>query len=202
MVEPRTIRRSGDTMMLYFDNGAAVMFVPTTPNVWALSLDGGGTGPVDPEPGGEGFIQPFDPDAYDASDPFGASPGAIRNHFGSDYNGLPEGTPIRAISDGVVANVGYEGGNGNHLTVHAGVYGGREIYWAYIHLAELPALNPGDTVAKGQPGIALLGNTGSNSFGAHLHITMSSTEMAWAGSGGIFDPHHFIETGQFIDRNW
>ena len=137
-----------------------------------------------------GLVEPF-PGHYDASDPFGNI--GIRDpngpgHLGSDWNGLPAGTPVPSISDGVVVDVGVESGNGNRIGISIGDTG---LYAGYIHLDQYPTLHVGDVVRQGDI-IGLLGNTGSNSYGAHLHITISDSPQAGLGLGNKIDPYAYI----------
>ena len=144
---------------------------------------GGGTGSM---------TQPFEPDAYDASDPFGSMSGGRRYpHTGSDYNqGIGSGTDAMMISDGVVESVGFTSFNGWHMSVKMDE---SPWYWAFIHGLNRPSISEGTRVTKGQTGIFRVGNTGTNSRGAHLHITLSDTVNAYQGMGNLQDPWAFIE---------
>ena len=143
--------------------------------------------------GGSGsMVQPFDPDAYDASDPFGGyAGGRTRAHTGSDYNqGIGAGSDARMISDGVVDDVRFSSWNGHCLTVKMD---GEPYWWAYLHGLHAPNISQGTRVTKGQTGIFSVGNTGTNSRGAHLHITLSDTVGAYDGLGSLQNPWEFIE---------
>lgn len=145
----------------------------------------GGTG------GSGSMVQPFEPDAYDASDPFGATAGRSRPHTGSDYNrGIGEGTDARMISDGVVDDVRFTDWNGWCLTCKMD---GEDFWWAYLHGMNRPSITEGTRVSKGQTGIFRVGNSGTNSLGAHLHITISNTVTAYDGMGSLQNPWEFIE---------
>ena len=146
-------------------------------------------------PGGGGgvgsMVQPFSPDAYDSSDPFGATAGRSRPHTGSDYNqGIGSGSDARMISDGVVEHVSYTDYNGWVLSVRMDE---SPWYWAFLHGLDRPSINEGTRVTKGQTGIYRVGNTGYNSRGAHLHITLSDTVNAYQGLGSLQDPWAFIQ---------
>ena len=88
--------------------------------------------------------------------------GYSRFHQGVDY-GAAHGTPIRAVTDGVVAFAGRHGGYGNMVKLaHAGGIGS-----GYAHMSRI-AVTPGARVAQGQV-IGYVGSTGF-STGPHLHF--------------------------------
>ena len=85
-----------------------------------------------------------------------------RMHQGVDF-GHPTGTPIRAVSDGVVTVAGWHGGHGNMIKLaHAGGLGS-----GYAHMSRL-AVASGTRVVQGQV-IGFVGSTGL-STGPHLHF--------------------------------
>lgn len=85
-----------------------------------------------------------------------------RMHQGIDY-GVAYGTPIRAVSDGIVTVAGWHGGHGNMIKlVHSGGLGS-----GYAHMSRL-AVAAGAHVAAGQV-IGFVGSTGL-STGPHLHF--------------------------------
>ncbi|NLF54985.1 MAG: peptidoglycan DD-metalloendopeptidase family protein [Thauera phenolivorans] len=86
-----------------------------------------------------------------------------RAHNGVDY-AAPVGTPVRAVSDGVVEFAGRQGGFGNLLVLrHQGKY-----ETAYAHLNGFaPAVKAGAKVSQGEI-VAFVGSTGW-STGPHLH---------------------------------
>ncbi len=88
--------------------------------------------------------------------------GYSRMHQGTDY-GAAYGTPIRAVTDGVVNFAGWHGGHGNMVKLsHAGGLGS-----GYAHMSRI-AVAPGARVVQGQV-IGYVGSTGL-STGAHLHF--------------------------------
>ena len=88
--------------------------------------------------------------------------GYSRMHQGTDY-GAVYGTPIRAVTDGVVSFAGWHGGHGNMVKLdHAGGLG-----TGYGHMSRI-AVSPGTRVAQGQV-IGYVGSTGL-STGPHLHF--------------------------------
>jgi peptidoglycan hydrolase-like protein with peptidoglycan-binding domain len=133
------------------------------------------------------LIDPF-PGKYDASDPFGSlGYGRKNGHTGSDWI-VPAGSPVPAIGDGVVVAKGWHDGNGNYVAVR--LEDGH--VFAYLHLQTAASVNVGDRVTRGQF-IAKSGNTGTNSQGAHLHITISDSVQAYVGLGNKVNPYEFIQ---------
>ncbi|MGV3155531.1 peptidoglycan DD-metalloendopeptidase family protein [Staphylococcus simulans] len=112
-------------------------------------------------------------------------------HYGIDF-GMPTGTKIRALTDGIITQSGWaSGGGGNQITLKEP--GGKYFQW-YMHMSKLLA-KQGDKVKTGDV-IGLSGSTG-NSTTPHLHIqrmkgrvgndTALSNVMDWLkglGSGG------------------
>ena len=88
--------------------------------------------------------------------------GYSRMHQGTDY-GAAYGSPIRAVTDGIVNFAGWHGGHGNmvKLTHNGGLGTG------YAHMSRI-AVAPGARVAQGQI-IGYVGSTGL-STGPHLHF--------------------------------
>ncbi len=78
-----------------------------------------------------------------------------RPHFGTDY-AAPYGTPIIAVAEGVVTEVGNRGGNGNYVKIrHDGSYETQ-----YLHMRGFAkGLRRGSRVAQGQT-IGYVGSTG------------------------------------------
>lgn len=88
--------------------------------------------------------------------------GYSRMHQGTDY-GAAYGTPIRAVTSGVVSFAGWHGGHGNMVKLnHAGGLG-----TGYGHMSRI-AVASGTRVAQGQI-IGFVGSTGL-STGPHLHF--------------------------------
>lgn len=85
-----------------------------------------------------------------------------RPHFGVDY-AAPVGTPVRSTGDGVVADIGYNGGAGKFIKIrHNSVY-----TTMYLHLSRyVKGLKKGARVQQGQV-IGYVGSTGL-STGPHL----------------------------------
>ena len=88
--------------------------------------------------------------------------GFRRMHGGVDYR-AGHGTPIRAVSDGVVARAGRNGGYGNFVRInHSNGLG-----TGYAHMSRI-AVSAGSRVSAGQV-IGYVGSTGL-STGPHLHF--------------------------------
>lgn len=96
---------------------------------------------------------------------------ASRPHLGTDI-GAATGTPVVALTDGVViqASYGDNGGYGNMIVI-SHVVNGNPMVSIYGHLSSI-SVSAGQSVSGGQ-NIGAVGNTG-NSFGAHLHIEVLS----------------------------
>ena len=93
--------------------------------------------------------------------------GTWKFHSGVDLAG-PQGTPIVATRDGTVtmAKVGYNGGNGNYVTINHG----DGFSSSYLHMLENLQVSVGQKVKAGQI-IGYMGSTGI-STGPHLHFTI------------------------------
>ena len=88
--------------------------------------------------------------------------GYNRFHQGIDF-GAPHGTPIRAVTDGMVVSAGRRGGNGNWVKInHAG-----NLATSYSHMSRI-AVSAGNRVLQGEV-IGYVGSTGL-STGPHLHF--------------------------------
>ncbi|MET1756932.1 M23 family metallopeptidase [Novosphingobium sp. RD2P27] len=88
--------------------------------------------------------------------------GFVRRHAGVDY-GARHGTPIHAVSDGVVSFAGRHGGHGNYVRLDHGGGNGT----GYAHMSRI-AVRSGAQVRAGQV-IGYVGSTGL-STGPHLHF--------------------------------
>ena len=107
-------------------------------------------------------------------------------HFGSggsmwsaDHTGLdfaaPEGAALRAIGEGVVTEVGYDGAYGSKTVVR--LEDGTELW--YCHQSS-QTVSVGDRVSAGEV-IGAVGSTG-NTTGSHLHLEVRP------GGGDPIDP--------------
>lgn len=120
-------------------------------------------------------------------DPFGIGINRPNPHRGTDFP-WGSGTEIPAYRQGVVVLNEWQSGLGWVVTLDYGdgVYGG------FSHLRVQSAWAIGRTIRFGEV-IGLVGNTGSLSAGAHLHATVSRTNITpWSGS--TFDPLPYIRS--------
>lgn len=110
------------------------------------------------------------------SNPFGRG---HEFHNGIDFI-ADTGTPVLATAPGRVEAAGYEGANGNRVSIDHG-FGYRSVY---AHLSKL-RVKAGEQVQKGQV-IGLSGNTGRSS-GPHLHYTLYY-------HGQVINPARYLKT--------
>lgn len=104
--------------------------------------------------------------------------GYSRLHQGTDY-GAAYGTPIRAVSDGIVTLAGWHGGHGQMVKLaHAGGIGS-----GYAHMSRIAVTN-GTRVTQGQV-IGYVGSTGL-STGPHLHFEVYRGGVAVSPSSVSF----------------
>lgn len=109
-------------------------------------------------------------------------------HNAIDISGTGEGSPIYAARAGVVTVTETSCANhGSYRNTCGGTYGnhviinhGDRYYTMYAHLLQNVAVNPGDTVKRGQV-IGYMGSSGS-STGVHLHFGISYGEPNQGGS--------------------
>jgi len=99
-------------------------------------------------------------------------------HLGVDF-GVPTGTPVYAVNDGVVRYTKESTNYGKAVLIDHGL----GIYSAYLHLDEFQAAD-GQQVKRGDI-IGLSGNTGY-SLAPHVHFSIRTTE-------GSVDPLRFID---------
>jgi hypothetical protein len=118
-------------------------------------------------------------------------PECLSGHCGVDVGGAIWGEPVHAVHDGVVAWV-----NRGPNEEHGGVFvklahrNGSLFSW-YFHLAAVPRwVTPGVRVAAGQV-IGLLGDTGVQRSGPHLHFAMT-VKSANGARERYLDPESLI----------
>lgn len=102
-------------------------------------------------------------------------------HKGLDLRG-PEGTPIKACDDGVVALVDNLYYSGNTVYINHG----EGVFSAYLHMSK-PLVKPGERVSRGQV-VGLVGSTGRVT-GPHLHLSVFA-------QGQSVDPLPLLEKRQ------
>ncbi|MGG7466347.1 M23 family metallopeptidase [Plantibacter sp. YIM 135347] len=115
--------------------------------------------------------------------------GRSQAHRGLDYQ-PGAGAAIAAVASGTVSANIWNGALGNVLVIaHPdGMFSG------YSHMRERSSLPEGSAVSRGQV-VGFVGNTGSASNGAHLHLTITSTPDGTWNNGDITvttDPYPFI----------
>ncbi len=88
--------------------------------------------------------------------------GGLEFHDGVDL-AAPEGTPIAAIADGTVVEIGYGSGYGNYVVLQHKC----NVKSLYAHCSAI-LVEKGDKVGRGET-IAEVGSTGL-STGSHLHL--------------------------------
>jgi murein DD-endopeptidase MepM/ murein hydrolase activator NlpD len=114
--------------------------------------------------------------------------GYSRMHQGTDY-GAAYGTPIRAVTDGIVSFAGWHGGHGNMVQLkHPSGLG-----TGYAHMSRI-GVAAGSRVSQGQV-IGYVGSTGL-STGPHLHFEVYRGGVAINPSGVSFESRSILEGAQ------
>ena len=103
------------------------------------------------------------PDYGDSEAVFGASRSG-HTHAGQDVF-APAGTPLVAVSEGAVVDVGTDGAQGNHLAIYDPK---RDRTYVYMHLESAALVEADEHVEAGQR-VGAVGCTGS-CWGDHLHF--------------------------------
>jgi murein DD-endopeptidase MepM/ murein hydrolase activator NlpD len=123
---------------------------------------------------------------FGAVDQWHKAPG----HRGTDYNGFAVGEPLLAVNDGTIVL--------NRPLAQSTVLGNVVVlktdnnhYFGYCHMNE-PSPLPVGTVVKSGDVVGKAGNTGSASFGCHLHFTLS-TAVEGVFGGKVFNAHDYIK---------
>lgn len=116
--------------------------------------------------------------------------GYSRLHRGTDY-AAGYGTPIRAVTDGVVTQAGWSGGYGQMVRLgHAGGLGS-----GYAHMSRI-VVGPGQRVVQGQL-IGYVGSTGL-STGPHLHFEVYRNGAAVSPASVSFESQALL-SGQDLE---
>jgi murein DD-endopeptidase MepM/ murein hydrolase activator NlpD len=122
---------------------------------------------------------------------FGTTQNRLTAHRGLDY-APKEGSRIPAVTEGTVQVVKWSSILGWVLVQSAwDAINGKAVFIGYCHLQEKPALQPKTRIKIGQT-IGKVGNTGSASRGAHLHLTVGP-RVTSVTFGVVFDPETFID---------
>jgi murein DD-endopeptidase MepM/ murein hydrolase activator NlpD len=124
-----------------------------------------GIDPIELDVGGDGPFVPIvgEPDYGTAENGFGAARSG-HVHEGQDMF-APAGTAEVAATDGVIAEVGSDGGQGNYVYLYDPE---RDRTYVYMHMIEPAAVKAGDRVEAGEK-LGGVGCTGS-CWGDHLHF--------------------------------
>lgn len=99
-------------------------------------------------------------------------------HNGIDF-GVPTGTKVYAIMDGIVERIGYDSRSGNFVVIDHGEYS-----VSYCHLSKI-LVAKGEKVKAGQT-TCLVGNTGK-STGSHLHLGLRDRQGKWCNPKVLLD---------------
>jgi murein DD-endopeptidase MepM/ murein hydrolase activator NlpD len=118
-------------------------------------------------------IDPADNPYLDQTYTYGSTMGGnFQQHQGVEFNN-PEGTPVHAIGDGVVAFAGSaEAGSNTVAILHDRKLGDQHVWSTYYHNHDL-TVETGQRVAAGDV-IAYVGNTG-RATNDHLHLEIHTT---------------------------
>jgi murein DD-endopeptidase MepM/ murein hydrolase activator NlpD len=118
----------------------------------------------------------------------------MQPHSGVDF-AMPEGTPIPALANGTIVLQQFSKVLGNVSVLRVLGKDGKLYFIGYCHLAD-PGLPVGTKVKQDQT-IGKVGNTGSASTGAHLHMTVSKEIKGVFGPTSVKqDPIEFIKANK------
>lgn len=115
----------------------------------------------------------------------------MQPHSGLDF-ARPEGTPIPAIANGTIVLQQFSQVLGNVSVLRVMGKDAKLYYVGFCHL-KAEGLEVGTKVQEGDT-IGFVGNTGSASSGAHLHLTVSKELKGVFGPTSIKqDPIQFVK---------
>jgi murein DD-endopeptidase MepM/ murein hydrolase activator NlpD len=115
----------------------------------------------------------------------------MQPHSGVDW-AKPEGTPIPAIANGTIVLQQFSQVLGNVSVIRVMGKDAKLYYVGFCHL-KAEGLEVGTKVQEGDT-IGFVGNTGSASSGAHLHLTVSKELKGVFGPTSIKqDPIQFVK---------
>ena len=122
---------------------------------------------------------------------WGATANRPNPHRGLDY-APGNGKVIPAVACGEIVFIGWSDCLGNVVVQKCQDSKGKFVYVGYCHLLSKPAsYKVGDFRAAGQS-IQKVGNTGSCSRGAHLHLTVGD-KIDSVFRGTTYDPEKYID---------
>ena len=141
--------------------------------------------------------QPFDPKfitgRFGTLSEFRRARG-MQAHSGVDW-ARPEGTPIPALASGTIVLQQFSQVLGNVSVLRVMGNDKKLYYIGYCHL-KAEGLEVGQKVKEGDT-IGFVGNTGSASSGAHLHLTVSKEVKGVFGPTSVKqDPIEFIKANR------
>lgn len=169
MANPTHVQQYGDHLSILFDDGSR-KFAYNTGTLWTV------TNPSTPV-STELFMWPFNPQS--TSDEYGWRTDPPGFHHGLDFPN-PAGTPIPVAGNGTVIRAGWNSALGNYTIVQHADMGGFWHRTGYAHQTDI-YVSVGQTVTKGDI-IGTVGNTGSASYGNHLHWE------TWTNDPDLVDP--------------
>jgi len=130
------------------------------------------------------FRQPLD--KFKRGTKFGAVDDAHPNgHRGDDYNGVPEGTALKAVANGKVAAIMFSKALGNIVVFQVG-----SRFFGYCHMQKPCKWKVGSVLKSGTI-IGFVGNTGTASSGDHLHLTLGDSPLSVI-QGEVYSAYDFI----------
>lgn len=119
---------------------------------------------------------------------YGAPRAGVRWHHGVDLFG-PRGTPVLAVADGTLFEVGWNARGGHRLWLRDAA--GNGYYYAHLD-AYTPAARNGARVRAGQP-LGILGTSGdAESTPPHLHFEVHPASLRPLGYDGAVDPAPYL----------
>jgi murein DD-endopeptidase MepM/ murein hydrolase activator NlpD len=130
------------------------------------------------------------PDLGTAENAFGAARSG-HVHAGQDLF-APAGTPLVAVTDSVVVDVGSDGGQGNYAHLYDPE---RDRTYAYMHMISPPTVRSGERVDAGSR-VGGIGCSGS-CWGDHLHFEVRAGRGI---EGEAVDPLRLLRRSQPLPR--
>jgi murein DD-endopeptidase MepM/ murein hydrolase activator NlpD len=107
-------------------------------------------------------------------------------HRGTDFNGFPAGTPVRAVcNDMTIVMNKWSDVLGNVVVAQIG-----SRFFGYCHLQKPSTLKLGSKISSGGV-VGYAGTSGSASTGVHLHFTLSD-HIDGVFSGTVEDAYAFL----------
>ena len=135
---------------------------------------------------GGGYVFPIAGEAS-FSDDFGV-PRPTMWHHGNDIFAA-KGTPLVAVADGTLFNVGWNDVGGNRLWLRD--VAGNEFYYAHLS-GYSPLARDGARVVAGDV-IGFVGDTGdAQGTSPHLHFEIHPPELAAQGYDGVINPYPYL----------